>query len=255
MIQTQGLIFSFFIFLITLLLYQTIFFALLVVLFFLGGLFLINYFWDFRRPFMVTFFVKPVTNIVLSSLSVVFLFFLVFLPLEFILSEIKYVTPKLPDFFSLGTLFLFIFIFSFFPWKKYFNYKLFFFSMFLFFSLALITSIKYRSEKILREYLPKIYSMSPNWTIQAQIIKIQGINFGQTWEKGKLIYGKESKEMVIREWGEKMIIAEQPVPSSFGRFELRVLRSDGIKSNPITFEIMNPDILQKNDDINKEPSQ
>ncbi|PIP31829.1 hypothetical protein COX24_01385 [bacterium (Candidatus Gribaldobacteria) CG23_combo_of_CG06-09_8_20_14_all_37_87_8] len=245
MSRTLNLIYAFLVFWATLFLYQAIFPALFALLVFLGGLFLIDHLGKYCCFFSFTGAGKQVVEVVFSGFGGIVLFCLVFLPVEFIISEVKYITPKLPDCLSLGVLLFFVLIFSFFPWKKFYRKKLFYFSFLFFLLLAGTVALKYKSEKLEREYLPKIYSLSPRKVIQAQIITVKGANFGPVWKKGKLVYGEEDKEIVIKDWSERMILAEQPVPSSFGKFQLTVLRSDGVRSNPLDFEIINPDTLLK----------
>jgi len=100
----------------------------------------------------------------------------------------------------------------------------------------------YRSHKLAREYLPKIYRISPNSGIQAEIVEIKGVNFFPIWKKGQILVGRQ--EMVVKFWNEELIKAEMPVPGRFGQVELWVVRSDGVISNKVPFEIKDPGELK-----------
>ena len=50
--------------------------------------------------------------------------------------------------------------------------------------------------------------------------------------------------MVINTWNEEVIVEEQPVPRRFGLTELYVVRSDGVESNKVSFEIKDPGKLR-----------
>lgn len=111
--------------------------------------------------------------------------------------------------------------------------------------LVIISTFVYRDfhqKKLAREYLPKIYKVSPNWGVQGQIIRIEGVNFGPSFRKGKVVVG--TQEMVINYWEEKLVIIEQSVPAKFGQDELKIIRGDGVVSNKVPFELRNPDILK-----------
>lgn len=96
----------------------------------------------------------------------------------------------------------------------------------------------FRQEKLAREYLPKIYRVDRDWGIQAQKVKIEGVNFFPAWKKGKVVL--DGEEMIVRFWDEKLIIAEQQVPTKFGQVNIYVVRKDGVKSNSFPFEIKDP---------------
>jgi len=93
-----------------------------------------------------------------------------------------------------------------------------------------------------REYLPKIYDISPNWGIQGQLVEIKGVNFFPAWKEGEVLFN--GQEMVIMAWNEELIIAEQPVPAEFGKTTLFIVRNDGVISNKLPFEVRDPNTLR-----------
>lgn len=167
----------------------------------------------------------------------------VFLPIEFFITEAWLITPKIHPFVGIFLLLGFIFLFSLIDWFELFSQKKFFRVLLLLIIILGFLSFKeIREEKLAREYLPKIYSIDRKWGIQAQIVKIRGVNFFPAWEKGKIILGDQ--EMIVRLWDEELIVAEQQVPTKFGQVELYLIREDGVKSNRCLFEIKNPDELK-----------
>jgi len=177
-----------------------------------------------------------------SAFLVLSSYFLIYLPIEFLVTEIWLMTPKVPSLVSLFFLVAFAALFVFVDWRKLLKSK--------WRRLVLVSAVVmsgfvytgYRREKLAREYLPKIYEVDRVWGIQAQMIKIEGVNFFPVWKKGKVVF--DGDEMVIKDWDEKLVVAEQPVPKKFGKVDIRIIRSDGVISNGVKFKIRDPKELE-----------
>jgi len=185
---------------------------------------------------------SSIGNYFFIAFSALAIFVLTYLPLEFQITEIWLLTPKISSIFASLFLFLLIIIFSLVDWNKLLRTRP---SWLLLLILIVISSFvyrEYRQQKLAREYLPKIYKVTPDWGIQAVLVKIEGVNFGPTFKKGKVFL--DGEEMIIRSWDEKFIIAEQQVPAKFGQVELYVVPSDGLISNTSPFEIKDPNELK-----------
>lgn len=81
------------------------------------------------------------------------------------------------------------------------------------FFLVLIGHISYSKFYNELQRVPKIKSVSKNWTIQGDKIVITGRNFGGEYQPGQIIVG--DLEFLISSWTNYKIVAEQPVPSKF----------------------------------------
>ena len=233
-----SVIVSVFLFLVGLVLFKAIFPALGLTLFFLLIWSLFEAVWHFRESPVIL----GIVNLFFAAILALVVYSLVFLPVEFLLTEILLITPRLPHFFN--TLFLLVLVVVLSPvkWHRFLTKKSWRWSII---SLLIVSGLVYgfwRHYKLAREYLPKIYQISPNFGIQAQIVEIKGVNFWPVWKRGKIVLG--GQEMVIKDWNEELIKAEQPVPGKFGQVELWVERNDGIKSNKVRFEIRDPGELK-----------
>jgi len=181
-------------------------------------------------------------NLVLGSILALAIYTLFFLPLEFLLTEIMLTIPRLSPYWPLGILILLSAILS------QVNFEGILTGNWRRRSLVSLIAISglvfgiYNHFKLEREYLPKIYSFTPKSGIQAEIVRIKGINFFPVWKKGKVILGDD--EMVINSWDEALIVTEQPVPQNFGLTDLYIVRSDGVVSNIVSFEIKDPGKLK-----------
>lgn len=184
---------------------------------------------------------KTVGIIFFTAILSLVAFSLVYLPVEFLITEVWLLTPRIHPMIGILTLLMFVFLFSLIDWFKLFSQKkslAFFFLLITLFGLFSFREI--RLKKMAHENLPKIYRISRKSGIQGQIVKIEGVNFSpSSWKKGKIIL--DGDQMVVRFWDDKLIIAEQQVPHKFGETELYVVRNDGVESNRYPFEIKNPD--------------
>lgn len=171
-------------------------------------------------------------------------YILIYLPVEYLTTEILLMVPKIPPPYSIVILFLLLFGLSLVNWGRILKIRLFAWSLVSLVVLSGFCYGIYRSLKLDREYLPKIYKISPNSGIQAEIVEIKGINLFPVWKKGRVILGGNN-EMVIKSWNEELIKAEMPVPDRFGQVQLWVVRYDGVTSNKVFFEIKDPGKLKK----------
>lgn len=226
------------VFLASLLLFRAIFPALGLTLFFLLVWSLLEAVWYFRDSPAVL----GLVSLCLAAILALTIYALLFLPAEFLLTEILFITPKISPLVGLGFLGVLVFGLSLVNLGNVLLSKKWRWSVV---SLLVISSLVYgfwRHYKLAREYLPKVYRVTPRAGIQAEIIRIKGVNFFPVWKGGKVAAGDQ--EMVVRDWNEELITAEQPVPDKFGQVELWVERSDGIASNKVPFEIKDPGKLR-----------
>jgi len=164
---------------------------------------------------------------------------LIYTPLEFRITEVWMLVPQLGKYIPTIFLILLVLIFSLFDWKKILSKsKMYIFVLLLIFGASCFVYLNYRNDKLSLEYLPRIYKTSSWWGIQGSLIKIDGVNFSPTWEKGKVFLGNE--ELYVKSWEEKSIIIEQPVMSRFGQFDLYIVREDGLISNKVPFWVKDP---------------
>ncbi|HUV42539.1 MAG TPA: IPT/TIG domain-containing protein [Patescibacteria group bacterium] len=186
---------------------------------------------------------EKILNYLIAAILAVSIFILFYLPIEFILTEIWMLTPKIPPLIATSLLIVFIFFLSFVEWGKILRKK-------KFLSLLLIGIIilagfvyrEWRDQKLERGLLPKIYSIFPPlWGIQGNTIEIKGKNFFPDHRRGKVMIGDQ--ELLIESWADELVVGKQQVPKEFGTFSLRLIRSDGVISNSLWFEVKDPDEL------------
>ncbi|MBM3209530.1 hypothetical protein FJZ40_04545 [Candidatus Shapirobacteria bacterium] len=230
-----AIIVSCLVFFVGLFLFRAIFLALGLTLFFLLIWSLLEAVWYFRDSPVIL----GLANLCLAAILALAIYSLVFLPVEFLTTEILLITPKVSSWGGLGFLgalvlwFSLVNLGSILVAKKEWRWSL--------VSLLAISFLVYgfwRHFKLEREYWPKVYSFVPKEGIQAEIVSIRGVNFFPVWKRGKVILG--AQEMVILDWNEELIVAEQPVPYQFGKVDLYVVRSDGRESNKVSYEVEDP---------------
>lgn len=222
-------------FLFFLILLRTIFSALFLslLLVFLVNISLLA--WRFKSSPFIT----KLINVFLTMIFALVAYTLIFLPVEYLLTEVVLLIPRFSSWWAILFLLILSAIFTFINFEKSLERKSF---RFLFIILLLGSGVAYgvyRHYKLELEYLPKIYQVTPRKGIQAAVVNISGVNFFPTWKPGKVFLG--GQEMNIKSWSEEKIIAEQPVPFQFGRVDLCVVRKDGMLSNKIPYVIRNPD--------------
>lgn len=238
MSQPVNIAVSVFIFLIGLFLFKAIFPALGIVLVFLLLIALLEVVWQYRETSLVLVLI----NLVIAAVLTLTFYILVFLPIEFLITEVLLIVPEIFSFVNLAFLLILLIIFSLVSWERALKAKSFRWGMAVLVAISGLVFGVYRNHKLAREYLPKIYRISPSSGFQAQKIEIKGVNFFPIWKKGKVFIGDQ--EVTILDWNEKLIIAKQPVPNKFGQTELYLIRSDGFESNRMIFEINDPGKLK-----------
>lgn len=243
--MTQSLVTSLgvVIFLVGLYLFRAIFPALGLALGYLVASTFLEFFWIYRKSPILSSIVRPAINFLTSAAMALSFYILFYLPVEFILTEVWLKTPKVPPLIGTIALVALAIVFTFVDWGKRIQKKSSWALLFLFVFVCGLVYLVYREEKLEREYLPKVYKVSPNWVIQGQIIKIEGLNFGPPFRKGMVVVGNEQM-MIIKSWEEKLVVVEQPVPAKFRYDRLRIIRSDNVSSNEVPFEIRDPDSLK-----------
>jgi len=182
-------------------------------------------------------------NYFFSALAGLCLFFLIYLPIEFLLTEHWYTVYKINPWLSTGVIFFFLLLSNLVNWQKLLKNQILRIFLFFLFVVAIVFYFVYNNLKIERQYLPKIYRAQPSWVIQGQLVEIQGVNFGPVWKRGKVI--ADGVELNIKDWNDNKIIAEAPVPGKFGHFKMVVKTYDGKISNSLPLEIRDPkELLQ-----------
>lgn len=243
--RTSVIVFSCLIFLLALILYRTIFQALAIVLIFIICSALFEFIWELYQSGVLGVILSPIIRLLLSAALAISFYSLLFLPLEFFITEIWFKMPKLPQLAGISVMIILILFFSLIEWQRLFKTRNSYLLVLFFLFFSGIFYLTYRREKLAREYLPKIYKIDPTWGIQGMLVKIDGLNFYQTWRKGKVLIGEE--EMNIVSWDERIIVAEVPVPKKFGKETLVVIRKDNTSSNKFNFEKLDPNSLNKRD--------
>lgn len=236
--QSSVIIFSALVFLLALILYRTIFQALGIVLVFIVCSTLIEVIWNLHQSAVLGKILSPIIRLLLSSALAISFYSLFFLPVDFLITEILFKMPKLPQSVGMSVMIISILFFGLIKRQRLFKTRNSYFLILFFLFFSGIFYLTYRKEKLAREYLPKIYRIDPTWGIQGMLVTIDGSNFYQIWRKGKVLIGGE--EMNIISWDEKKIVAEVPVPKKFGKVTLVVVREDNFNSNQLDFEKRDP---------------
>lgn len=226
------------IFLASLFFFKAIIPASGITLFFIFWILLIEVVWQHRQ----STFLLILTKLLIAAIFALSVYSLIYLPLEFLITEIWLITPKIPSVVSAISLIILAGGFSLVNWDERLKVKSWRLFLLIFIIISGLFYFGYRQNKLAREYLPKIYNITPNWGIQAQLIEIKGVNFFPIWKKGKILFN--GQEMIIKSWNEEVIIAEQPVPAEFGKTDLFIVRSDGIISNKLPYEVRDPSTLK-----------
>ena len=233
--QFTNIVFSCLVFLITLFLFKAILIALGTAL----GFFLLSLLFEYLiqiPEFLI--FVDHVINLFIATISALIVYVLVYLPLEFQITEVWMITPKIPPIINTFFIVFLVIIFTLINFQKLSKSKLFKGVLIFFVLYSWFVYKEYRGKKLSKENLPKIYSVDWEWGIQARIIKIKGVNFMFEGKHGKAFLDNE--ELLVKLWKEDLITAEQQVPKRFGQVELYLVRSDGLVSNKVPFEIKDP---------------
>lgn len=178
----------------------------------------------------------------LAALLAITIYFLIYLPLELLLSEFLFVAPSINPWVNTGVLLFFLLIANLFKWEKIIDSRKKLTTLLALFAVAFVFYDIYHQEKLNREFFPKIFQVKPSWVIQGQLIEIKGVNFGPIFKKGKVMVN--GMEFLVKDWGEQRIVAETPVPNKDGNFYLYIETKDGKNSNSLPLEVKNPDYLK-----------
>ncbi len=187
-------------------------------------------------------------RLIYSSLIVLVLYFILYF-VEFFITEIYIIVPAVDKKINTYLLVFFIFVISIAVRNKTKFRRLnsiilatvivalLFFNNFLF------------QEKLNRRDFPKIISVRPNSFIQQEEVVIKGVNFGLTFEKGRVLTGKD--ELIVKDWKDNEIIAESGVPSSFGKNLLYVVTKELKVSKGYPVFIEDPDTLKNLQEVDE----
>ncbi len=90
--------------------------------------------------------------------------------------------------------------------------------------------------------IPKVKSVSKNWSIQGDKIKITGKNFGPAWQPGEVWV--DDVKFLISNWEADKVIAEQPLNQDYKVDSLRLINHYGNQAVVEPFELKDPaDVL------------
>ena len=191
-----------------------------------------------KENFKIIFF-----QYLFSAIFGLSLYFLLFLPVEFLLTEVLFIVPRINPWINTGLLLFFLLTANLFDWGKIINKRRKLIVLLIIVVISFSFYGVYRRAKLNLEYLPKIYQVKPVWIIQGQLVEIKGVNFGPVWKKGKVVV--DGMDFLVKDWNENKIIAEAPVPSKEGHFLLFIETKEGRVSNTLTLEIKDPDYLKR----------
>lgn len=226
------------IFLTSLLFFKTVINALGLALFFVFLVTLLEVAWQYRQ----SVFLRMVTKVFIAAIIALSVYASVYLPIEYLLTEVWLVVPKIPLAVSPILLLVLVSGYSLINWNDLLKIKTWRLAILGYMVISGLIYFGYRQNKLAREYLPKIYHISPSQGIQAQLVEISGVNFFPIWKKGKILL--DNQEMGIVSWNEELIVAEQTVPSRLGQTDLFIVRSDRVESNKLPYTIRDPNTLK-----------
>jgi len=238
------IILSSLVFLASLLIIKTIFSAILITGIFSLLIFLIESYPHVKNSPAFQRFLNLSLVFLVSTLLSFSIYSLIYLPLEFRLTEALFKIEALPKSLPIVLLVSSALLFSFIDWSKILRKSK---KMTVLLSVLLVGGIIFgqviRREKLKREYLPKIYRLSTDWGIQGTLVEISGLNFGLTHKEGLVDFGG-LVDFDTSLWSEKKVIGKLGVPKSFGKVNLRIRRNDNVVSNGVLFKVRDPGELK-----------
>lgn len=183
----------------------------------------------------------PVAPSIAVSLWVVSIWLVLIDLLQFVFTEIWYVTNRIPELLVLGLLVAGILVASVLqtyatPPKWFASVPVYTLTLCSF--CFLVVSHWYYKEyyNSLQQY-PKIKEISKNWTIPGDRIEIIGRNFGEPHEPGKVMVG--DVEFMNITWTDTRVVVEQPVAESHvGELEVCSV-SNCAEGQVVHFELRN----------------
>lgn len=95
----------------------------------------------------------------------------------------------------------------------------------------------YQQTKEQLNQTPQIKSLSKDWSIQGDRIKITGRNFGQAWQEGTVKV--DDLYFNIKSWSDTHIIVEQPITDQYKKSKL-VVTNHYNKQTQYDFTLKNP---------------
>jgi len=126
-----------------------------------------------KENFKINFF-----QYLFSAIFGLSLYFLFFLPVEFLLTEVLFVVPRINPWINTSLLLFFLLMVSLFDWGKIINKRRKLMVLLIIVVVSFSFYSVYHRAKLNLEYLPKIYQVKPAWIIQGQLVEIKGVNFG-----------------------------------------------------------------------------
>jgi len=233
--QFTNIVFACLIFLLTLFLFKAIVIALALSL----GFLVFSHLFDYLKKIPAFLaLIEFVFNLLVTAVCSLIIYVLIYLPFEFQITEVWLIIPKIPSLITILFIISLLIFFTLIDLRKLRQSKTFLGLLVVLVLWSGFVYQNYHQEKLKRGGLPKIYYLDKKQGFQGQIIRIKGVNLMTAGEYGKLYLGSE--EMLVKSWKENLIIAEQPMPRRFGKTRLYLIRSDGVISNRMQYEIKDP---------------
>jgi hypothetical protein len=112
----------------------------------------------------------------------------------------------------------------------------------IFFIISVIVYGRYQQHYSWLQTIPKIKSISKNWSIQGDLIAIEGKNFGEAWRAGSVKVGE--LEYVVRSWPDARVVVEQPLIQDYQFAPLILSNYHNNQATIENFELRDPaDVL------------
>lgn len=176
-----------------------------------------------------------------TVLQTIILYILVIVPTEYLLTEhfllYKQINNQTKTIVLLIIFFL-VFIINYFYVKK-FKYWL---PIVIVFVLSLVGFYKYQQFYSALQQIPRIYSLSSDWSIQGKEIVIDGKNFGSVHPDSKVL--GDGVEFQIRSWQSDEIVIIGPMTNDYGEHQLYIKLYNGRESEKIPFQFRDPGKLK-----------
>ena len=105
-----------------------------------------------------------------------------------------------------------------------------------FFFLSIFAHQKYSLYYQDLQKYPKISKISKDWGLTGSWVKLEGRNFGEVYEEGKVYLDEE--EMIIKKWSDKEIIFEIPIKDIRGNHLVTIInKHDRAQKEEVRFEV------------------
>lgn len=188
------------------------------------------------RTELSSFFSKALPHIIASFL-VLIIFFLVVDSYEYLTTEYWWIQDSGNYIHNTIFLFVLILLMSLFDWeninKRHKNFK---FVVTILFVLTIIAHKQYSAYYEDLQKYPKLASISKDWGTTGSWVKLEGRNFGEVYEEGKVYLDDE--EMIIKKWTNKEIIFEVPIRDIRGEHQLRIVnKHEREQKEEVRFEV------------------